>query len=556
MPFNNKIRIPKPGMNKFNLSHEKLLTNNMGELTPNLCELVNPGDFWHLSSTSKTYLQSMIGTTMGSFRVYQFYHFVPLRLIWKNFTQFITGGEDGNDATPRPYINSGLDGWSAGSLMDYLGYVTNYYNDDNSEHKVPNKNGSALPVRAYNQVINDWFINQNIDGMVRDISLDDGLDTTTDTSLFKYVWKPDYFVNALPWAQRGQPISIQLGETAQVMGNGLSLGLTDGVTGQGLFTTNDGGHWHINSATSSFNKTIPSTESDPTGGTSVGARLGVTKNGNASGLVADISNVSGITINALRDAISMQVFGEVSALTGARYIEYLLGMWGVRSSDKTLQRSQYLGGGVAPIYISEVAQTSATDTSDTPQGNLTSNGIAVNTAWGFKHRFEEFGILLGTFVIMPDAFYYQGQRRWLDYDSRWDYPNPFFAHLGEQEVLESEIYAQGEGNSTQVGDITVSDSTKFGFVPRFDECRYIPSSIHGEFKTSLKHLTAARHFNNPPMLNSSFMQGTPSKRIFAVTTQDYDSCKTEVAFNIKCYRKLPKYGNPTSFGLMYGIGGF
>lgn len=553
MPFNNKIRIPKPGMNKFNLSHEKLLTNNMGELTPNLCELVNPGDVWHLGSTSKTYLQSMIGTTMGSFRVYQFYHFVPLRLIWKNFTQFITGGEDGNDATPRPYINSGSDGWDAGSLMDYLGYVTNYYNDDNSLHKVPNKNGSALPVRAYNQVINDWFINQNIEGMVREINLDDGLDTTTDTSLFKYVWKPDYFVNALPWAQRGQPVTIQLGELAPLVdSNSNQRSGTLGI--RGYNETSDIGLGYV---------TLKDQAIDGYGDRALrgysysGEQF--TQNADVSLYTqgfADISSVSGVTINALRDAISMQVFGEVSALTGARYIEYLLGMWGVRSSDKTLQRSQYLGGGVAPIYISEVAQTSATDTSDTPQGNLTSNGIAVNTAWGFKHRFEEFGILLGTYVIMPDAFYYQGQRRWLDYDSRWDYPNPLFAHLGEQEVLESEIYAQGEGNSTQVGGITVSDSTKFGFVPRFDECRYIPSTIHGEFKTSLKHLTAARHFNNPPMLNSSFMQGTPSKRIFAVTTQDYDSCKTEVAFKIKCYRKLPKYGNPTSFGLMYGIGGY
>lgn len=548
MPFSNTIRIPKPGLNSFNLNHERLLTNNMGELTPNLCELVYPGDVWKLSSVSKTYLQSMIGTTMGNFRVYQFYHFVPLRLIWKNYTPFITGGVDGNDATPHPIVNSGT-GWKAGSLMDHLGYTSSYYDESNNEVDVPNLNASALPLRAYNQVVNDWFINQNIESMKREISLDDGLDETTDTSMFNYVWKPDYFVNALPWAQRGQPVSIQLGESAPVIGTGMTLGLTGDNQNLGLV---QGNTTDLNALTGAYGASAGSAQGSGAG--TGGKTLGVTTDPTKSGLQADISNASAVTINQLRDAIAMQTFAEVSALTGARYIEYLLGMWGVRSSDKTLQRSQYLGGGVAPIYISEVAQTSSTD-STTPQGNLTSNGIAVNTAWGFKHRFEEFGILLGTFAIMPDAYYFQGLRRFMSYNSRWDYPNPLFAHLGEQEVLEREIYAQGDGNSTTVGDVEVTDETQFGFVPRYDEGRYIPSTIHGDFRTNLKFLHAGRQFANPPMLNADFMQGTPSKRIFAVTTQEYDSCKTEIGFKIKCWRKLPKYGRPTTFGLMSTIGG-
>lgn len=551
MPFKNFIRIPKPGMNKFNLNHERLLTNNMGELTPNLCELVYPGDVWKLSSTSKTYLQSMIGTTMGSFRVYQFYHFVPLRLIWKNYSDFITGGVDGNDATPHPIVNSGT-GWKAGSLMDHLGYTSSYFSELNEEINIPNLNASALPLRAYNQAVNDWFINSNIDGMMRTISTDDGLDTTTDTSMFNYVWRPDYFINALPWAQRGQPVTLQLGESANVVGTGQAIGLTDGTNNYGMASTQNS--TRLNSGTNFYGQNVGYTNSSYGTQPSNNIAMGLTTDPEKSGLQADLSTASGLTINQLRDAIAMQSFAEVSALTGARYIEYLLGMWGVRSSDKTLQRSQYLGGGVAPIYISEVAQTSSTD-STTPQGNLTSNGIAVNTAWGFKHRFEEFGILLGTFVVMPDAYYFQGLRRFMSYNTRWDYPNPLFAHLGEQEVLESEIYAQGEGNTTTVGDVEVSDTTQFGFVPRYDEGRYIPSTIHGDFRTSLKFNHAGRQFANPPMLNSEFMQGTPSKRIFAVTTQEYDSCKTEVAFKISCWRKLPKYGRPTSFGLMSSIGG-
>lgn len=547
MPFNNKIKLLKPGLNKFNLSHSRLLTSNMGEITPNLCELVMPGDVWKLSSTSKTYLQSMVGTTMGSFRVYQWYHFIPLRLLWTNFKDFITGGEDGNDATPVPVINSGANGWDAGSLLDHLGYVTNYYDENNNLVKVPNFTATALGPRAYSQTINDWFINPNIEGMKRTISTDDGLDTTTDTSIFKTVWHSDYFVNNLPWAQRGQPVTLQLGESANVIGTGMTLGLTNGQENVGIGYNNA---FIVNESLYGTNIGTTASAQNPGGGS-----FGVTTDPTKSGLQADLSTASGLTINQLRDAIAMQSFAEVSALTGARYIEYLLGFWGVRSSDKTLQRSQYLGGGVAPIYISEVAQTSSTD-STTPQGNLTSNGIAVNTAWGFKHRFEEFGILLGTFTIMPDAYYFQGSRRWMNYNSRWDYPNPLFAHLGEQITEEKEIYAQGDGNSTVVDGVTITDNTGFGFNPRYEEMRYIPSSVHGEYKTNLKFCHAARQFANPPLLNADFMQGTPSKRIFAVTTQDYDSCKTEIGFNIKCWRKLPKYGNPTTFGLMYGIGGY
>lgn len=547
MPFNNKIKFLKPGLNKFNLSHGRLLTSNMGEITPNLCELVMPGDVWKLGSTSKTYLQSMIGTTMGTFRVYQWYHFIPLRLLWTNFKDFITGGEDGNDATPHPVINSGVNGWAAGSLLDHLGYATNYYDKNNNLVKVPNFTATALGVRAYNQVINDWFINQNIEGMERTTSTDDGLDTTSDTSIFKTVWHSDYFVNNLPWAQRGQPVTLQLGESANVIGTGQTLGLTNGQENVGIGYNNA---FIVNESLYGTNIGTTSSAQNPGNGS-----FGLTTDPSKSGLQADLSTASGLTINQLRDAIAMQSFAEISALTGARYIEYLLGFWGVRSSDRTLQRSQYLGGGVAPIYISEVAQTSSTD-STTPQGNLTSNGIAVNTAWGFKHRFEEFGILLGTFTIMPDAYYFQGSRRWMNYNSRWDYPNPLFAHLGEQITEEKEIYAQGDGKSTVVDGVTITDNTGFGFNPRYEEMRFIPSTIHGEFKTSLKFNHAARQFDNPPMLNAPFMQGTPSKRIFAVTSQDYDSCKTEIAFNIRCWRKLPKYGNPTTFGLMYGIGGY
>lgn len=528
MPYTNRLRLPVPKSNKFKFRPTRLLTSNMGKLVPNFCELVCPGDVWKLNSVSKTYFQSMIGTTMGSFRVYQFYHYVPLRLLMKNFEPFITGGEDGQDATPHPVIKSPSTGWKAGSLMDHLGYVSNYFDENNKEVVVPNFTASAFALRAYAKVINDFFINENLD-MEVSLSLDDGLDTTTNTELFNVCWKPDYFTNALPWAQRGPQVIIPLGEQAPVKMNGQATLWCVGTNGKPVKDKIAHGDNNI----------------------LYGTNLGAPHAGDDTNMYADISQVSGVEVNRLRDYLAMQVSAEIMAQSGARLIEYLLGTWGVRSSDARLQRAQYLGGGVAPVYISEVAQTSSSDET-TPQGNLSSNGIAVNTAWGFKYRFEEFGVLLGTQVVLPDVMYFQGSRRWMNYNSRWDYPNPIFARLGEQPIEEKELFAQGEGNSTVVDGVTIDDTSKFGFVPRFDEARFIPSTVHGEFKTSLKHLHAARQFANPPLLNKDFAQATPSKRIFAVTTHDYDALKTEIGFNVTCYRKLPKHQLPATFGLLFG----
>lgn len=548
MPSSNYVRIPRPKSNKFNLRHERLFTSKMGKAVPNLCELVCPGDVWKVNSISKTYFQSMIGTTMGSFRVYQMYFFVPLRLLHNNFEKFITGGLDGQDATPPPTVNSGENGWEAGSLMDYLGYVTNYADEMNQPVKVPNFTASAFPLRAYAKVINDWFINESIDGMELPLSLEDGADTTTNTELFNAVWRPDYFINNQPFAQRGPQVTIQLGQAAPVKGvTGVAAKIENINSRQDyLFGT-------ANTTTASGNgvRFAPSDSSGAPIGPA-GNQLYNIADDNGSGVYADISSVSGIEVNRLRDYIAMQVSAEVMAMSGARMIEYLLGVWGVRSSDKTLQRSQYLGGGAAPVYITEVAQTSATDDNVTPQGNLSSNGIAVNTSWGFKRRFEEFGVLLGIQVVLPDAMYFQGSRRWLNYKTRWDFPSPLFARLGEQATLEKEIFAQGDGKQTEVGGKQITDETIFGYNPRYDECRYIPSTVHGDMKTSLKHLHAARQFANPPLLNKEFMTGAPSKRIFAVTKSDVDELRSEIGFNITAYRKLPKHFLPTSFGLLYG----
>lgn len=538
--MSNSVLIRSPKLHKHKFNPSRMLTLGMGQVVPDFCELTQPGDIWKLSSTSLTRTLPMIAPIFGRVRIYQHYFFVPLRLLMNDFESFITGGIDGNDATPHPYVKSPATGWEAGSLMDHLGYCSNYFNEDNNKHIVGNLKGSAFAVRAYNKVINDWYINENIEGMTREISLEPGEDTTTDTTMFKKVWHPDYFVNNLPWAQRGPEIMLPLGVSAPVYGNGEinMIDLSDGSNG--VLQKH-----HIQGSGGSGNYL----RLNPDSGTQNEHSVGLATSGD-TGIYTDLTEASSISVNDLRDSLALKVASEISARTGGRLIEWLLGHWGVRSSNRTLQRSQYLGGGVSSLFVDAIEQTSSTDET-TPQGNLAGRGTSINSVWGFKHRFEEHGVILGLISIMPDALYYQGQRRWLNYNSRLDYPLPAYAKLGEQETKEVEIMAQGEGVSYTTPDGTViTDETTFGFNPRYEECRMIPSSIHGDFKTGLKFWTLARHFENPPSLNAQFMQGEPSKRVFAVEDQKYDCFLTEIGFNIKCWRKIPKYGVPTTFGLL------
>lgn len=283
-----------------------------------------------------------------------------------------------------------------------------------------------------------------------------------------------------------------------------------------------------------------------------GKTIGITTDGLKSGMVADASTASMIDINQLRELIAINNQKQISAYVGGRFTEWLLGMWGVKSSDLRLQRSHYLGGATTPLYIESVEQTSSTD-AVSPQANLAGRGVSVNYGNGFKYFVEEPGIILGMFWIMPDSKYFQGQRRWLSYEDRLDYPNPRLALIGDQATKESEIFAQGKNHTTTLSDGTVvGDDTIFNFNPRFEEIRYIPSSVHGEFKTNMKHYHLAREFAvaTPPVFNTDFANGAPSKRIFAVTTQSQNSYVYETGFKIKAWRRFPKNGFPATFGLI------
>ncbi|UPW40808.1 major capsid protein [Sigmofec virus UA08Rod_6752] len=546
----NRVSFPRPPCNWFGDKFKRLYTGNMGVLIPFFCEYAMPNSTWKISVAQKIRLNAMITPAMHTIKAYAHFFQVPLRLLMneKDYENYMTGGKDGTDDTPTPTVNSGPDGYAAGSLMDYLGYAANYYNDNLEEVKVANFTQNAWALRAYNKVVNDWYKNLNVSSE-RNLSLEPGLDTTTDRSLAYRCWMPDKYTDALPDTQRGPQISIPLETVAPVKTSINPVGEYPAglrwqkVTENEPVATGRAIHTAATTAPDGYNSTVtvaPGVVSDMSGNIA------------PANLWADLTDAGSIGINELMDSIALNYAGQLSMRAGTRLVEYLYAFFGVRSSDARLQRSQYIGGFSSPVYIDEVEQNSATSESTTPQGNLAGKGITINVGTKIKCFCEEPTVVIGIASVMPETSYFQGSRKWMNYMSRLDYPNPVYANLGYQPILEKELFAQGDDVTSKVGDVTVTNESNFGFEPRFQEQRSFPSTQHGEFRTTRKYWTLVREFSEPPLLNQSFVEaGQVSKRIFAVTDQTSDSLLCETFITVAHKSPLPKYSNPSSMGLLY-----
>lgn len=506
--------------NVFNLSRENKFTCNMGQLIPVFADEALPGDRWKFKSDFVLRLAPMLAPMMHNVNAYVHYFKVPVRLLFDKWEQFITGGKDNNDATPPPMVDAPADtGWPVGSLADFLGCPTG----------VKGLRSSALPFRAYAKIYNDWYRDENLIDELP-MSTDEGTDVTTNTALQRRAWQKGYFTNSLPWPQRGDPVYLPLEQSAPVIGTG-TLGLTMDNTSTFGFGAIDGADIGGVLRTSATPGNSP--QGTPMNYQDVykGKVIGVSANAASSGLKADLSQASAITVDALRSSIQLQLFGNLVGRAGYRYVEYLKAMFGVTSSDARLQRSEYLGGFKCPIMISEVLQTSATD-STSPQGNMSGHGIAAQSSRVFKTFFEEHCIVIGLLSIMPKAGYSQGlPRRW-SRQTRYDYYVPVLAHLGQQAVLNKEIYAQG----------TEADNGIFGYQDRYDEYRQAEDEVHGQFRTTLDFWTMNRTFDALPGLNKDFVECNPTKRVFAVPTEDV--CIVDMYHKVKAIRPLPKFGDP------------
>lgn len=510
--------------NLFDLSHEVKLTCEMGKLVPVLCEEVVPGDTFRVSTDMVVRMAPMLAPIMHNVNVYTHFFFVPNRIIFDKWEDFITGGVNGTDSTVAPTITSPSGGFATSSLADYLGVPTG----------VAGLKVSALPFRAYAKIYNDYYRDENLQTEVG-LSTGSGSDTTTSTTLLNRCWQHDFFTNALPWTQRSTlgAVKLPLGSTAPVKGDGKVLGLTNGTTQYGLMGVATGDMAQRFTAYTGVYGANVGIQASSGSNVTANSRVGVTTDSTKSGLVADLSTATAADVNDIRYAFQVQRFLEKMARGGARYIEVIRSHFGVKSSDSRLQRPEYLGGGRSPIMISDVLQTSADDNQPTPLATMAGHGYSAQRSHQFKKFFEEHGWIIGIMSIMPRSTYQQGLEKKWTRDTRYSYYWPVFAHLGEQAIYNKEIYAQG----------TSADSGIFGYQPRYQEYRKSYSKVHGDFRSSLNFWHLGRIFSSLPSLNGDFVKCDPSNRIFAVTSGT-DHLWIDMYHKIKALRPIPKFGDP------------
>lgn len=516
-------QIPKAEIQRssFDRSHGYKTTFNAGSIIPFFLDEVYPGDTFNLRMTALARIATLIKPPMDNMFLDTHFFFVPMRLLWQNWEKF--NGEQNNPADPTDFqvpqiVSPATTGWATGSLADYLGLPVG----------VAGLSVSALPFRCYNRIYRDWYRDQNlIDSPV--ISIGDGPDTNADYVVRKRAKRHDYFTSCLPWPQKGNSVVLPIAGIAPVK----TTGLTPTFDYQGI-----------------QNQELRAVSTVPQGGTSPllglpGANPSPSPAGVAfgsqTGLQAELAFASPLAINQFREAFQLQRLLERDARGGSRYPEILKAHFGVTDPQfDVLQRPQYLGGGTTPVSIHSVPQTSASGAyADEPQANLAAYGTIQAHGHGFTKSFTEHGLVMGLMSVRADLTYQQGIDKMWSRKTRFEFYWPALSHLGEQSVLNKEIYAQG----------TSADEQVFGYQERFAELRFKTSKITGKFKsnetggTPLDFWHLSQDFANLPTLNQQFIEENPPiDRIIAVTTEPHFLFDSYI--KLICARPLPTYGVP------------
>lgn len=568
-----EIRLPGVDRNTFDLSHRNLLTTSIGRITPNLVMECVPGDRINIKCNNFTRFAPMQFPIYENIDIHQRFFFVPLRLIWNDWEDFITGGEDGTFTADAPYVTLAemtqyftySDGTikyaddygpsthnllnESSTMWDYLGYpcgeqfsfsTTNSTPLDWINSSIGTQKLSTLPIRAWAQIWNDWFRDQNFKTNSEKINFSKNSGKETPASegfmsalnLRSIAYKRDYFTSALPDPQRGPDVALPM---------------SFNLSGAPVYGLNANG---VNMANASDAKIV--TQGSILDGSAkafIGTQSGVVTNFLTQfGQVGNFNVTSaGFTINDFRHANALQKFYEINARGGSRYIEQLKSHFDVTAPDFRLQRAEYLGGDVQRVGIQEVTQTS--NSLGTGDDGLFENGV-VGDMYGkatssgqcqINHYCYEHGYIIGVSYAVPRSSYSQGIHKSLQRRLREDYYFPSFAHLGEQAIANKELYI----GQKETG---VDPDATFGYTPRYAEYKYLPDVIRGDFKTSMKDWHLSRFFSATPKLNTDFIRVKEDTRIFSVEENvdgtPVDHLWTEMSFNINAERPMPYFGTP------------